>query len=199
VILEITHTTRLRYGAPVARSANLLHLIPADDDAQRLLAFALALRPQARVRAYVDLWGNQVQYFTVRDTHLDLTITARSRVETGPAPLPSGPVPWSTYRPDSLGPVLDLTLQTPLTDPGPVPPGPSDGEDAWAWIAGLIAGFPGRMRYRPGTTNVETTAAEALVRGEGECQDFAHAALGLLRAMESRHGTLEDISTFTDP
>jgi transglutaminase-like putative cysteine protease len=182
VILEITHTTRLRYSTPVAWSTNLLHLIPADNDAQRLLAFGLVLRPEARVRAYVDLWGNQVQYFTVRETHLDLTITARSRVETGPTPLPSGPVPWSTYRPDSLRPMLDLMLQTPLTDPGPVPPAPSGGKYAWAWIAGLIAGAPGRMRYRPGTTNVETTTAEALARGEGVCQDFAHAALGLLRA-----------------
>jgi transglutaminase-like putative cysteine protease len=33
-------------------------------------------------------------------------------------------------------------------------------------------------------TGVETTAAQALVRGEGVCQDLAHAALGLLRARQ---------------
>jgi transglutaminase-like putative cysteine protease len=37
------------------------------------------------------------------------------------------------------------------------------------------------MRYEFGVTNVRTTAAEALDRGEGVCQDYAHVMLALAR------------------
>jgi uncharacterized circularly permuted ATP-grasp superfamily protein len=41
-------------------SENLVHLVPADGGEQRRLAFALTVRPQSRIRAYDDHWGNAV-------------------------------------------------------------------------------------------------------------------------------------------
>ena len=38
-----------------------------------------------------------------------------------------------------------------------------------------------RMTYRPGATTNKTTAQEALLAGEGVCQDFAHIMIGLCR------------------
>ena len=184
MILEIVHTTRLRYPAPVARSTNLVRLAPADGDGQRRVAYALSIRPDGRVRDYWDAWGNLAQYFTVTDTHFELHIQACSRVETSARPAPTGPVPWTAYRGTDLKAVLDLTLQTPLTDPGAVPTDGDAGDDAWAWVAALVTEMRGRLRYEKGTTGVETSAAQALVRGEGVCQDFAHAALGLLRTRQ---------------
>ena len=40
----------------------------------------------------------------------------------------------------------------------------------------------GAMTYERGTTNVHTTAAEALADGRGVCQDFAHVMIGACRA-----------------
>ncbi|WP_250285863.1 transglutaminase-like domain-containing protein, partial [Frankia sp. CiP1_Cm_nod2] len=40
-----------------------------------------------------------------------------------------------------------------------------------------------RLTYRPGTTGVHTSAVDAWQQGEGVCQDFAHLALVLLRAV----------------
>ena len=37
--------------------------------------------------------------------------------------------------------------------------------------------------YERGYTSVFTTAEEAVARGHGVCQDYAHAAIGLLRAL----------------
>ena len=184
MILEITHTTRLRYPAPVARSTNLVRLVPIDGEGQRRVAYALRLRPSARVRDYRDVWGNLVQYFTVTDAHFELIVQACSRVETSPPAAPAGSVPWSAYRAVADGALLDLTLPTPLTDLEPIPPGGIAGDDAWAWVADLVSGMRGRLRYQKAVTGVETTAAQALSRGEGVCQDFAHAALGLLRAKQ---------------
>ncbi|MGC4192496.1 MAG: transglutaminase family protein [Thermomicrobiales bacterium] len=38
-----------------------------------------------------------------------------------------------------------------------------------------------RMRYEPGATTVQTTAAEAFASGRGVCQDFAHIMLAMCR------------------
>ncbi|TMV52484.1 transglutaminase family protein, partial [Thioclava sp. BHET1] len=40
------------------------------------------------------------------------------------------------------------------------------------------------IAYRPGTTDAGTTAAEALARGEGVCQDHAHALIAAARAAD---------------
>src|SRR4029453_12407751 len=39
------------------------------------------------------------------------------------------------------------------------------------------------LRYEQGATHVHTSSAEARAAGKGECQDFAHVALALLRAV----------------
>ena len=40
------------------------------------------------------------------------------------------------------------------------------------------------MRYQPGLTQTNTTAAEALALGQGVCQDYAHILLALCRAAQ---------------
>lgn len=189
MILEITHRTRLRYPVPVTRSTNVVRLVPSDGGGQRRLAYALTLEPAASVRAYEDAWKNTVQYFTVAQPHFELVITARSRVDTAPsAPAGAsgegrpGPVGWDEYRPAHLGALYDLALPTPLTDLRESGPRDSGGPDAWAWIVEQVSAVRGRLRYRSGTTRVDTTAADALAHAEGVCQDFAHVAIGLLRA-----------------
>jgi transglutaminase-like putative cysteine protease len=42
----------------------------------------------------------------------------------------------------------------------------------------------GQIDYRVGTTQVETTAEEALASGAGVCQDHAHVFIAAARAME---------------
>jgi transglutaminase-like putative cysteine protease len=39
-----------------------------------------------------------------------------------------------------------------------------------------------RLAYVPGTTGVQTSAAQAIGEGRGVCQDFAHASIAVLRA-----------------
>jgi transglutaminase-like putative cysteine protease len=43
-------------------------------------------------------------------------------------------------------------------------------------------GVRSAMTYERGTTNVHTTAGEALAEGRGVCQDFSHVMLGACRA-----------------
>jgi transglutaminase-like putative cysteine protease len=183
VILDITHRSRMQYPVPVLRSTNVVRLVPADGGTQHRLAYALTTEPAASVRTYEDAWGNTVQYFALAQPHFELVITARSRVETARPAAADGFVAWDEYRPDRLGVLLDLALETPLTDLGAAPAaeGPAEA-DAWAWVREQVASVRARLRYRKGTTRVTTTAADALSCAEGVCQDFAHVAIGLLRS-----------------
>jgi transglutaminase-like putative cysteine protease len=56
---------------------------------------------------------------------------------------------------------------------------PTDQVEA-AWE--LMRVVRGAMTYERGTTNVHTTAAEALADGRGVCQDFAHVMIAACRA-----------------
>ncbi len=56
---------------------------------------------------------------------------------------------------------------------------PADPVEA-AWE--LMRAVRGAMTYERGTTNVHTTAAEALGDGRGVCQDFAHVMIAACRA-----------------
>jgi len=181
VILEVQHTTTIRYRVPVLRSMNIVRMAPQNTASQRRLRFALEVQPPASISSYVDHWGNEAHTFTVRRAHSELVVRAWGRAETTRQMHPTESVPWDAYRPDALGSLLDFTLPTPLTTLERLS-WPEDGtEDAWSWITMTIASLPDRLRYRKGTTRVDTPAAEVIARGEGVCQDFAHVALGLLR------------------
>jgi transglutaminase-like putative cysteine protease len=56
---------------------------------------------------------------------------------------------------------------------------PADPVEA-AWE--LMHAVRGAMTYESGTTNVHTTAAEALADGRGVCQDFSHVMIAACRA-----------------
>lgn len=181
MILEIQHTTTTRYRVPVLRSVNIVRMAPQNTPAQRRLRFALEVQPPAPIHAYVDHWGNEAHTFTVRQAHRELVVWACGQAETARPVHPTGPVAWDAYRPHALGALLEFALPTPLTAVERVPWPEDDAEDAWSWVAQTVAALPHRLRYRKGTTRVDTLAAEVIARGEGVCQDFAHVALGLLQ------------------
>ena len=50
-------------------------------------------------------------------------------------------------------------------------------------LHGLMRRLSERMEYRVGATTVDASAAEALARGAGVCQDFAHLFVACCRAL----------------
>jgi len=182
VILEISHSTQIRYATPVLRSANIVRLAPAEGPAQHRLAFSLAVDPDATVGTYQDHWDNEIHHFSMNVIHTTLGITARSHVLTAPRPAPVEPVGWEAYLPEALGALLDFALPTPMTQLGQFAPDRRAGEDAWAWVRRQVERMPSRLSYRKGVTRVDTPAAAVLEAGVGVCQDFSHVLLGFLRS-----------------
>jgi transglutaminase-like putative cysteine protease len=84
--LEILHSTRYRYSAPIAETVMEVRLQPMDGNGQRCTNFRLELSHGVKPRTYMDGYGNNVHYFNLVRPHSGLSVISRSTVETGLAP-----------------------------------------------------------------------------------------------------------------
>jgi transglutaminase-like putative cysteine protease len=177
--LSVEHVTRFSYDDAITEAYTELRLKPSHRSGQRCSSFSLVPEPRgATVAEYVDRFGNAVHHFDVLEQHERMAITARSEVWT--APRFEGGAPLSPLdRFDFLAPSRYVPLDDRLAElAGSV----SGSEDTGRTARALMHGVGSAMTYERGSTNVHTTAAEALAEGRGVCQDFSHVMLGVCRA-----------------
>jgi transglutaminase-like putative cysteine protease len=178
--LTVEHDTRYAYDAPINEAYTEVRLKPLHRDGQRCSSFTLATEPRgATVDEYLDRYGNTVHHFDLLEEHESLSVTVRSEVWTTAEYVADEPALSPLDRWDFLagtryvgldGQVVELMASSPM------PADPVEG--AWELMRAVRAAMP----YERGTTNVHTTAAEALADGRGVCQDFAHVMIGACRA-----------------
>jgi transglutaminase-like putative cysteine protease len=186
--IEITHHSGYHYAGEVTSSYNEARITPLSTHRQMVLDAAVTVASRASVYRYWDYWGTLVDAFEVHEPHLELAVTGSSVVETMPPMDPPDPVGWDTLaRPevrDEHTELLAPTCYAPITE--------ETVEAAHTLAAGhtpyeaclaTVEWARSRLRYESGATNVKTPATEALRRGVGVCQDFAHVSLSVLRAM----------------
>ncbi|MEE4300693.1 MAG: transglutaminase family protein [Pseudomonadales bacterium] len=197
---RITHTTRYQYGEPVTLCHNEARLTPCDEGRQKRLRSVFTIEPSPKVfRERRDFFGNLVSYFGVEVPHEALTVSVLSEVVTNRAPgqLPLGmDLPWEQVRdrvrageePELRG-LLQYTLDSPLV---------RRVSQALGGYA-LVSFLPGRgvlestldlmgrihrdFAYDPTATTTSTPLAQVWEQRRGVCQDFAHLAIGMLRAI----------------
>lgn len=178
--LRISHTTTFTYDEPVSEAFMEMRLTPLNAGGQRCESFRLTTDPHGEVRGYSDRFGNRVRHFDTLAPHERLVVSARSEVTT----------PQSFSDPerelslldayDYLQPTAYVPLSAAVRDfarPFAVP------DDPRATSMALMAGVHRALSYVPGSTNVKTTAEEALTEGRGVCQDFTHLMIGACRSL----------------
>lgn len=173
--LTISHETAYHYEDQVRTSIQYLRLTPSDSDRQHVLSWQLDLpRP---VRAQRDPFGNILHVLSLEEPHLDLYISARGLVE------------------------IDQTCETEHDAQSPLPflrftrlTEPDEALRAFASqlcrkrrnrsaLIELMGALNQHMAYRPGSTAVDTSAAQAFAAGAGVCQDHTHAFLACVRSL----------------
>jgi len=175
--LSILHRTVYHYTAPVFYSIQQLRLTPRAETHQRTLRWRLGA--PGPLAATIDAYGNTSHTLTLTEAHGDVAIEARGEVEVDP--LADGRLEET----ESGVPPLSFLAMTPLTEP--------DGavlEFAHQHLRRLDAGgllaFANEVcravAYKAGTTEVTSTAREALALGRGVCQDHAHLFISACRA-----------------
>lgn len=173
--LSILHRTVYHYTTPVFYSIQQLRLTPRTESHQRTLRWRLGA--PGTLAATIDAYGNTTHTLTLAEAHGDVTIEARGEVEVDPL------VDGRLEEAESGVPPLSFLALTPLTEP----------DDAVLEFAqrlrqrdagGLLAfanDVCDAVAYQAGTTEVTSTAREALALGRGVCQDHAHLFIAACR------------------
>jgi transglutaminase-like putative cysteine protease len=177
MLLHIRHETRYRYDHPVNYSIQNLRLTPRNEAGQRLRDWRIATPGRSRMQT--DAYGNLAHTMTLDQPHEEIRILVEGSVETD-----ENAGPWIDD--DGRLPVLAFLQETPLTQPDAALRTLSSqifakGRDLKLALIELMAAIEDRIVYQPGATDVTCTAAEALWRGAGVCQDHAHVLIACAR------------------
>lgn len=175
--LRILHHTAYRYEEPVKYTAQTLRLTPRREGAQRVLSWNI--RAPGRRTEQLDAHGNITHLLTLEEPHRAIEIDVRGWVEMAgdeefvrfdgtlsplaylaPTPLTAASAPMAALAHESL----------------------KGGGERREQLYRLAAAVYQAVRYMPGTTSVEDSAAQAFARGQGVCQDQAHVFIACCRA-----------------
>ena len=181
----IRHATGFRYRGEVTSSYNEARVTPLSTEYQVAVETAVEVAPATRAFRYWDYWGTLVDAFDLHHPHSELSVVSTSVVETSSPPEPSTAAGWEDLDSgdvaDRFAELLAPTSYVPaLGGAGPEPDRSRPPAEAVEAAAGWVRG---RLRYDKGTTDVGTTAVDALRIGAGVCQDFTHLTLAVLRGM----------------
>lgn len=190
---QVQHCTRFDYASAARESFNQLHLQPANDETQTVEMFALDTSPHASLRDYRDFYGNIVHYFEVPQPHDSLAVQSSIQAVTRPRPFLAEDA--LTYRLKSMGEApLSVRGYEFLQASTYVSLEPevwrlaldaiNGTEDVWQAAVAIARFVPGFMAYSSNSTSSHTHMRDALKQRRGVCQDMAHLALGLCRAIQ---------------
>jgi transglutaminase-like putative cysteine protease len=173
--LSISHDTQYHYSEQVLASIQYLRLTPQDSARQRIIDWTLGL-PRA-AKPQLDPYGNVLHVLCLEEPHDQILIRARGEVQIDAAceaePSSQSALPFLRS--------TDLTLADPALR-----------EFAWQHtqdradrehLSQLMHALADRMIYTPGSTRVDTPAAESFASGAGVCQDHTHAFLACARSI----------------
>lgn len=183
--LHIRHVTGYRYGGEVTSSYNEARVTPLSTDRQVAVEATVEVSPATRPYRYWDYWGTLVDAFDLQEPHTELSVVGTSVVETSPPLDPFTAAGWDDLASDavrdSFAELLAPTTYVPAM-PGVGPDLDRSRPPAHA-VEGACGWVHDRLAYGKGTTEVGSTAADALRIGSGVCQDFTHLTLAVLRGM----------------
>jgi len=194
---RVTHRTTYRYEDEVSASYGQMHLLPRTAEGQTCRATRVTIDPAPDdLRERIDYFGNRAAFYAIHSEHTSLTVTTTSdlSVSRGGLGLIDAP-PWEQVRDRTASPSVDdgweptdFLLDSPLV---PASPALADyagssftpGRPVLEALLDLAQRIHADFDYEPGSTSVTTTVDDVLTARKGVCQDFAHLAIGCLRAL----------------
>ena len=198
-VLRVEHETAYDYPSRVDLAYHIAYLRPAQTEFQQVDDFELTIDPPpSHQSAGRDVYGNERAAFSLYGPHDALSVRASSHVRVQPrfeSLDPATSPPWNEVREDlryqagaSFQPEAEFVFASPF-----VPLLPQLREYAATSFGDaqpLLVGALDLMRrihadfvYDAESTDVSTPVALAFEQRRGVCQDYAHVAIGALRAL----------------
>jgi transglutaminase-like putative cysteine protease len=177
--LKISHVTEYRYDEPTAFSLQRLRLTPPTVPGQTVLNWSLNVEGAKPEVEYDDQFGNHVNLVSLQGEQQVTRIVAEGEVETEDR---NGVIGVHT----GFCPLWLFLRDTPKTKPGKLVKelikGVSGDNDLGRMHA-LMAAIHETVNYIPGSSDVETSAEQALEKKSGVCQDHAHIFVAAAHAL----------------
>lgn len=195
---RVHHVTEYRYQSPVSSSYGQLCLLPRRTITQRPISGSVTIEPgPAESRERMDSFGNRVGYFHVDRAHTRLRVIATSEVEiddrSGDIPLEANrPLGWTRRAMAELdGPDRVDAAMFQLDSPrvrveekvrAYAAESFEDRRPLIECLSDLVHRIYRDFQFQVDATKVTSTIDDLFETGGGVCQDFAHLAVGCLRA-----------------
>jgi transglutaminase-like putative cysteine protease len=178
--LTIEHTTHYRFERPAHHSIQYLRLTPRADSSQSVIAWTVTT--PGKIKRWVDGFGNVAHVSVQNGVHDEVPVTVRGEVETidtcGMLPADDGLPPLMFLRPTRYTDITPTVaaFAEPFRER-------AEDEGTIAALHAMMLSVHTTLGYRPGLTDVDTTASEALEQGLGVCQDHAHLFIACCRVV----------------
>ncbi|MGZ8209370.1 MAG: transglutaminase family protein [Burkholderiales bacterium] len=173
--ISVEHTTTYVYEEPVRYSTEYLRLTPSSNARQRVLEWAL--EAPADPVELIDGYGNITHLLTITQPVSEIVIRSRGVVET----FTSREEPRDDSR---LSPLVFLRPTALTRAEGALADFAQQFRRRVATVSGLreLSGaVHARLPFKPGLTEVHSSAVTAFDAGCGVCQDHAHVFVACCR------------------
>ncbi|MBB3541059.1 MULTISPECIES: transglutaminase family protein [unclassified Rhizobium] len=177
--LKISHVTEYHYEEPSVFSLQRLRLTPPTVTGQTILNWSLHVEGAKPEVEYDDQFGNHINLVSLEGEQQATRIVAEGEVETEDRNGVLGPH-------SGFCPLWLFLRETPRTKPGKLIKDLTksvSGDNELARMHALMSGIHEMVAYRPGTSDTETTAEQALEKKSGVCQDHAHIFVAAARSL----------------
>ena len=197
MLYRVTHTTRYRYEAPVSQCQSEVRLTPRQLPWQTVLASAIETLPvPASVTTRKDYFGNEVNAFSILESHDRFSTIATSVVRVDPRPAaPAAELGWEAAGRElaAHGSVaaleaFEFVFDSPFVAADPklaeyARPSFRPGRPIVAAVEELSHRIHAEFAYKPRSTAIDTPLLDTLRARRGVCQDFSHVMIGALRSL----------------
>ena len=197
---RIRHITEYNYNSPVSMCYNLAHHLPRDTTHQTWISSTICVLPQPTYASKRhDYFDNLTYYFSVDRPHKRLIIDVTSEIKTLPKPssfdLDLGLTCHQAREILKLGMAHDVIeareymLDSPMIHATPALKRYAEAlftpdRPLLSAVSALSSKIYTEFAYDPSSTSLATPLKEVLKQKRGVCQDFAHLAIGCLRALD---------------
>ncbi len=167
------YQTITHFSEPVGGHYFLLRCMPCVNTCQQTGKRELFVHPAGSIIYGADAWKNPIQYGSRMEPHDSFVFVSSGEVRLTPYCIPEDTTA-DVFRVQSHLTALSVPMRTFLA-------GTEEGTVLQRALC-LSQKIHAYMRYVPGKTRTETTAADAFALQEGVCQDYAHILISLCRA-----------------
>ncbi len=196
MIYDVKQVMTYSYSGQVPFSRHVARMLPRERPGQRVISADLSIDPPVSESSQsTDFFGNRLSFFTIDRPHDRLKVVLKSRVvvEATEPVLAGLTPPWEDVR-ETAQNTVDISANSPVHHLFPsriVALTPEigayaaesfkEGRPILEAATDLMMRIKTDFKYKPGSTDARTLAAEAFAKKQGVCQDFAHVMIAGMR------------------